>query len=138
MSTHPADFIFCDGLSQFREGDDFVARVPAGIANRDQLFDVLSRQLSFPSYFGRNWDALSDCLRDLSWIDRHRVIIAHEAVPDLDAITLRTYLELLAECVKDWRLDEKHELLVLFPEGVEAEIRRSRGQENGAGPISPK
>lgn len=123
MSAQSGKFMFCDGLSHFSEGDDFVARVPAAVTNRDQLFDVLSRELSLPSYFGRNWDALSDCLRDLSWINRRRVIIAHEAVPSLDVATLRGYLDVLAECASDWKPDEEHELLVVFPECAEANIR---------------
>lgn len=122
MSAYSDKFIFCDSLSQFSQSDELIARVPVGIATRDQLFDVLSQQLSFPSYFGRNWDALSDCLRDFSWISRRRVIIAHEAVPDLDAGTLGQYLDVLAECASDWGPDEEHELLVVFPKRAQADI----------------
>ncbi|MDF0604995.1 barstar family protein [Neisseriaceae bacterium TC5R-5] len=32
------------------------------IKSLEQLFDELSRQLSFPAHFGRNLDALYDCL----------------------------------------------------------------------------
>jgi len=124
MSAQSRCFIFCDTLSQFAEQNDFVARVPAGITNRQQLFEVLSRELSLPSYFGNNWDALSDCLSDLSWIERRRVIIAHKAIPELDPATLRAYLDVLAECATHWKRDEEHELLVLFPESAQGEIAR--------------
>jgi hypothetical protein len=31
------------------------------------LFDAIAEALSFPDWFGRNWDALEDCLTDLAW-----------------------------------------------------------------------
>lgn len=36
-----------------------------GIRTPERLFDELSRSLDLPDYFGRNWDALDECLRDL-------------------------------------------------------------------------
>jgi hypothetical protein len=32
------------------------------------LFDACADTLQFPAYFGNNWDALQDCLGDLSWL----------------------------------------------------------------------
>ena len=32
------------------------------------LFDALSKALKFPAHFGKNWDALNDCLTDLAWL----------------------------------------------------------------------
>jgi RNAse (barnase) inhibitor barstar len=29
-----------------------------------ELFDALTAALALPDYFGRNWDALDECLRD--------------------------------------------------------------------------
>ena len=37
----------------------------AVIETREQLHDALSKQLSLPEYYGRNLDALFDCLTDL-------------------------------------------------------------------------
>ena len=38
----------------------------AKITSRDSLHDSLSRQLSLPEWYGRNRDALYDCLTEIS------------------------------------------------------------------------
>jgi RNAse (barnase) inhibitor barstar len=38
-----------------------------GVDNRDKLLEKLAQALGFPAYFGKNWDALNDCLTDLAW-----------------------------------------------------------------------
>ena len=46
------------------------------------LLDAFARALDFPSWVGRNWDALDDALRDLSWWpsgERGRAIIVARA-----------------------------------------------------------
>ncbi|MFF1871740.1 barstar family protein [Kitasatospora herbaricolor] len=35
-----------------------------GLRQPASLFDAFARELGFPGYFGRNWDALVDCLHD--------------------------------------------------------------------------
>ncbi len=41
----------------------------AGIADKATLMERLQSALHFPEWFGRNWDALEDCLTDMSWSD---------------------------------------------------------------------
>jgi RNAse (barnase) inhibitor barstar len=102
--------------------DDFIAHVPHRLSSRDDLFKVLRRELLLPDYFGENWDALSECLRDLSWITNRRVVIVHEDLPRLDNQTLSTYLDVLLKSAQDWKPEEDHELLVVFPENARAAV----------------
>lgn len=62
------------------------------------LFAEAAAALQFPSYFGENWDAFADCLRDLSWLPaRGYLLVLDDAdqllrgAPD-DLETLRTVL----------------------------------------------
>ncbi|MFB4197780.1 barstar family protein [Streptomyces carpaticus] len=38
-----------------------------GVRDKAGLLRSCAEQLGFPDGFGHNWDALDDCLRDLSW-----------------------------------------------------------------------
>ena len=77
---------------------------------------VLEEVLQLPDYFGRNWDALEECLRDLSWLPPGRISLIHDALPELPPKDLRTYVDVLANAVSDWKPQESYELVVVFPE----------------------
>lgn len=36
--------------------------------NKKEYLEQLSKAMRFPEWFGGNWDALADCLKDLSWL----------------------------------------------------------------------
>lgn len=48
-----------------REGLAQVSFDGATIRDGAELLDALARALTFPDYYGRNWDAAEECLRDL-------------------------------------------------------------------------
>jgi len=92
-----------------------VARIAAGVDSVPALFDTLAAQLSFPDYFGANWNALAECLRDLEWLPPGRVVLLHEAMPAIDAVNLGLYIEVLAWSVQKWRSHPERSLEVQFP-----------------------
>lgn len=96
------------------------ADVPAGIDSKAALLDMLCSVLRFPSYFGRNWDALDECLRDLSWLPEGDIVLSHEDLPlSRDRTSLSIYLSILKDAIEQWDTTGKRKLLVVFPSDTE-------------------
>jgi hypothetical protein len=56
----------------------FVASIEGEkIGSKLDMLDALAMTFQFPGYFGRNLDALDECLRDLNWLpaDRYGCVI---------------------------------------------------------------
>lgn len=103
--------------------DVIVAVVGPKLSTREELFGSIAKQLGFPSYFGMNWDALEECLRDLSWVEARKVVIWHDALPEaLGEDELRIYLQVLSSCAKHWTPNKSHELTVIFPASMKMRI----------------
>lgn len=62
----------------------------ASMTTYDGLMDEFSRGLQLPDYFGRNWDALDECLADLSWLPAgDRVVLITDAERILESESVR-------------------------------------------------
>lgn len=107
---------------QFQQ--DVFQAVIHGALNKKDLLEKLSKSLHFPKYFGFNWDALSECLKDFNWIKQKSIIISHEELPSCSEQELKTYLEILIDAVESWETDEQHSLIVFFPENSKKRIER--------------
>ncbi|MES2388088.1 MAG: barstar family protein [Bacteroidota bacterium] len=97
------------------------------VKGKSELLNALYHQLQFPGYFGFNWDAMNDCLRDFSWPEPYKAVtIIHPTVPDLNAAEPDAYLYLYSPeyCIADvqQQIKEagtdaiyKHPLEAIFP-----------------------
>ena len=113
-----------------------VARIPPGLTSRSDLFDVLASELRLPDYFGHNWDALDECLRDLDWLDPGAVVFDHADLPLAQSRNDRdTYLSVLHGAEQYWQGTAKRELLVLFPPQLERYVRASWGAAAAGDPL---
>lgn len=86
-------------------GGATVAIELAGCRTKADLLARIAVALRFPPWFGHNWDALSDCLTDLSWlpasayvIELHHFDDLRTSAPDVAA----TVLEIFAEAAAFW------------------------------------
>jgi hypothetical protein len=93
-----------------------VAEVRGGVATKEALLDELYKALLFPEYFGDNWDAFEECIRDLSWLPAGSVVVKHADLPLPDDVAnLKTYLSVMSDAVRKWSDSRERELLVVFP-----------------------
>lgn len=55
------------------------------LSDRKALLAAIGRVLEFPDYYGANWDALEECLFDLSWWDGPVYLLIEQAdrIPEM-------------------------------------------------------
>jgi RNAse (barnase) inhibitor barstar len=64
---------FCERISlhelpdQRISGFDIFEMDAGEISTKEQLLASIAETMGFPDYFGLNWDALDECLRDMEW-----------------------------------------------------------------------
>lgn len=73
--------------------------------NRFDLLRRLGRALGFPPWYRPNWDAFSDCLHDLSWLQpgpRLLVVDAAQSLRAIDDNSADMLVEILARACWYW------------------------------------
>jgi hypothetical protein len=108
-------FLFVDDFDEPNHRTVFVGLIPPGLSSVKSLLEAIEAALLFPGYFGRNWNAVYDCLRDFEWISQRTVALVHCELPHLPEEELRTYLAVLRDASEDWQADEAHELYIVLP-----------------------
>jgi len=87
----------------------------AFINNEKDIFDIFSKKLKFPKYFGNNWDALRDMLEDLRWINVDKITVL---INNFDSLIKKSFfgifLEILIESTNYWILDKKEFTSIFF------------------------
>ncbi len=75
------------------------------IMDKADLLTAVGEAFNFPSYFGHNWDALDDMLRDLSWLPAAGYVVFledFEALAIHNEATWRTFVEIWEETTAVW------------------------------------
>ena len=128
--TQSLEFQFVEDVDRTAADTVGVVEVPAGITSKQQLMRELGRALPLPDYFGGNWDALDECLRDLLLDDgRQPLCLLHRDLPlDQDEPDCRDYLSLLDETLTWAKETATCEFTVFFPAAAADPIERLVGR----------
>lgn len=73
------------------------------ISDEESLYSEMAMKLSFPEYFGRNWDALYDCLTDMEWAAEQNIVITHNSLDSLPDEILNMYVGVLIDATFWWK-----------------------------------
>lgn len=96
-----------DAIEDVLRGKNFItARISgANLKNTADLFSEVARAFHFPDYFGGNWDALDECLRDLSWLRASGYVLV---ISDADRTwedaprLLLSFLDVFGDASEEW------------------------------------
>jgi len=73
-----------------------------GLKGKEDLLRTLAADLGFPKWFGGNWDALEDCLSDLSWRDAQGWVLILRSFEGLPHDDFGVLVEVLASAAESW------------------------------------
>ncbi len=89
------------------------------VSGKQQFLAVCAKQLKLPSYFGGNWDALADCVRDFNWLKGAGFVLhiaGHEKFAKAAPDDYETALAVLSEAAAFWK--EKGTPFVVLVDGA--------------------
>ena len=79
-----------------------LARISIEGSGKPRMLAALAQALQFPSWFGGNWDALEDCLTDLSWTKAPGHVLLIEGAASAAADDLGVLEDVLAAAAAHW------------------------------------
>ena len=82
------------------------------IRNKADVMTMFASELRFPDYFGENWDALLDVLRDMSWFDSRGFVLLISNGESFDRLRRdehRALVDILTQAVSYWREEQSND-----------------------------
>ena len=90
------------------------------------LFTLFSKVMKFPEYFGNNWNALYECLTDMSWNPRSGYVLAVKNADSLFALKPEEFqilVGVLEEAAALWRRKDEPRCFAVVFSGSEKVLR---------------
>jgi RNAse (barnase) inhibitor barstar len=107
------------------KGDAVFPLDGAKITSKDELLRQLAQAMEFPNYFGNNWDALEECLRDLQWLSAKGYVIQFanadrfiETCPS----DFRVLVQIIESVSKHWNTNNVDFILIIETNNLSASV----------------
>jgi hypothetical protein len=88
----------------------------AGAADKGEVIARIAAALAFPAWFGGNWDALEDCLSDLSWMTADGYVLLFEGAKEVPPVERGTLVDILGSAAASWT-ERKRPFFAVFLDG---------------------
>jgi hypothetical protein len=117
-------FVLISDVTSLLDANTRLVEVPTELADKHALLTWYAEALQLPVHFGFNWDALDECLSDLSWIRERRVVLYHRTVPlEASPEDQKIYIDVVAAAARGWKPGEFPELVVAFDAACEPRLQ---------------
>lgn len=100
--------------------DSGLSMVKIRARGKEALLKEIAAALEFPSWFGHNWDALEDCLSDLSWHDAAGYLLVFDQAEPGDE--LGVLIDVLRSSAEYWAARGKPFLAVFVDPARKLEL----------------
>ena len=89
---------------------------------KEPLLQTIAAVLGFPQWFGGNWDALEDCLGDLSWRSGDGHVLLFERFENLPSDERGVLVDVLASSAEYWAARQRPFFAVFIDPGRTLEL----------------
>ncbi len=100
------------------------------LANHEEFLAGVARALQFPDYFGHNWDAFEECIRNLEWLPARGYVLVlngYDRFARSDPKNWNIGLDILKEAVGTWsRTETPMYVLLQGPEDAAPGVQELR------------
>ncbi|MFZ7133299.1 MAG: barstar family protein [Eubacteriales bacterium] len=75
------------------------------IKNKQDILETFKQIFQFPDYFGNNWDALEECINDLSWLNSkaYLLILINPDKMQLNEQDMQLLFSILLNSAHNWK-----------------------------------
>lgn len=107
-------------LDATRGGRPLLTRISlAGVLEKNELLARVAQGMHFPAWFGANWDALEDCLTDLSWLEGDGHVLLLDGASGLNADDFGILTDVLSSSARFWA-ERRRSFFAVFVQGPAA------------------